>query len=91
MKDDTSAERSRNCLTSCATLRRIQRSQRMSKGINTTASSDSFQDRANNIATAKTRPMMLETAENSESTAKRWTSATSPSSRDIKSPMRRCP
>ena len=32
-----------------------------------------------------------DTAENSESTAKRWISATSPSRRDIRSPIRRCP
>ncbi|MNQ88006.1 hypothetical protein D3C85_1032550 [compost metagenome] len=91
MNEDMSAERSRNCRTSRSTLRRIQRSQSTSSGIRTSASNDSFQDKVNNMATAHTRPMTLETAENRESTAKRWISATSPSRRDIKSPILRCP
>ncbi|MNN67380.1 hypothetical protein D3C81_1830100 [compost metagenome] len=89
--EETSAERSRNCRTSRSTLRRIQRSHNTSSGISTKASNDSFHDRVNNMATAQTRPMTLETAENNESTAKRWISATSPSRRDIRSPMRRLP
>ncbi|MCY1424652.1 hypothetical protein D9M71_404080 [compost metagenome] len=91
MNDDMSAERSRNCRTSRSTLRRIQRSQSTSRGISTRASSDSFQDKVSSIATATTRPITLDTAENSESTANRWISATSPSRRDIRSPMRRWP
>ncbi|MCY1188100.1 hypothetical protein D9M73_291640 [compost metagenome] len=89
--DDTSADFSRSCRTSRSTLRRIQRSHSTSSGISTSASSDSFHDNARSIARAHTRPITLETAENSESTAKRWISATSPSSRDIRSPMRRLP
>ncbi|MNF11304.1 hypothetical protein D3C80_2125010 [compost metagenome] len=84
-----SAERSRSCRTSRSTLRRIQRSHSTSRGISTNASNESFHDRVNNIATAQTRPITLDTAENSESTAKRWISATSPSRRDIRSPIRR--
>jgi hypothetical protein len=90
MNEDMSAERSRNCRTSRSTLRRIQRSQSTSRGISTSAS-DSFHDRVSSIASATTRPITLDTAENSESTAKRWISATSPSRRDIRSPMRRWP
>ncbi|MNP20851.1 hypothetical protein D3C76_1134430 [compost metagenome] len=60
-------------------------------GISTATSSDSCQDNVSSRASAPIRPITLETAENSESTAKRWISATSPSSRDIRSPMRRRP
>ncbi|MCY1508714.1 hypothetical protein D9M68_430340 [compost metagenome] len=89
--DDMSAERSRRLRASRSTLRRIQRSQSTSRGISSATSSDSCQDRVSSSANAPTRPITLETAENSESTAKRWISATSPSSRDIRSPMRRLP
>jgi len=86
-----SAERSRNWRTSRSTLRRIQRSQSTSRGISSRARSESCQDRVNSMASATTRPITLDTAENSESTAKRWISATSPSRRDIRSPIRLCP
>ncbi|MNZ69542.1 hypothetical protein D3C78_878460 [compost metagenome] len=71
MNDDMSAERSRNWRTSRSTLRRIQRNQSTSRGISTSTSSDSFHDRVTSIATATTRPITLDTAEYSESTAKR--------------------
>ncbi|MNO07092.1 hypothetical protein D3C81_2291520 [compost metagenome] len=71
MNDDMSAERSRNWRTSRSTLRRIQRSQSTSSGISTNASNESFHDKVSNIATATTRPITLDTAENRESTAKR--------------------
>ncbi|MNF80582.1 hypothetical protein D3C84_628290 [compost metagenome] len=86
--DDTSAERSRRLRTSRSTLRRIQRNQSTSMGISSASNNDSCQDSMSIRVTAPIRPITLETAANSESTAKRWISATSPSSRERMSPMR---
>ncbi|MNN33319.1 hypothetical protein D3C81_1470740 [compost metagenome] len=89
--DDTSAERSRRLRTSRSTLRRIQRSHSTSIGISSASNSDNCQDNMSIKATAPISPITADTAENSESTAKRWISATSPSSRERMSPMRRRP
>ncbi|MNE04177.1 hypothetical protein D3C80_967000 [compost metagenome] len=87
--DETSAERSRRPRLWRSTLRRIQRSQSTSSGTSNASSSDSCQDSASISATAPSRPITLDSAENSASTAKRWISATSPSRRDSRSPIRR--
>ncbi|MNN58477.1 hypothetical protein D3C81_1735250 [compost metagenome] len=89
--EDTSAERSRRLRTSRSTLRRIQRSHSTSIGTSNASNSDSCHDSISINATAPTRPMTADTAENNESTANRWISATSPSRRERMSPMRRRP